>query len=138
LRGRYFRSDELEGLADELLAIHRRRGGAPLRPPVQAELVAEDVGLDILWEEIPEAPGTTVFAEIRPDERRIVLNERRRGALDNRSGLYNTTVAHELGHWWLHVDRAALDHEELPGYLRSSLTLSPKVMLFLLSPISGC
>ncbi len=119
MRGWYFKSDELERLADELLGIHRRRDAASLQLPIQAEIVAEDFGLNILWEKIPEEPGTTVFAEIRPDERRIVLNERRRGALDNKSGLYNTTVAHELGHWWLHVDHAALGHDELPGYIRS-------------------
>ena len=85
-------------------------------PPIQADLAAESVGLNILWEEIEEEPGTTVLAEIRPDERLIVVNERRRGALETTFGLYNTTVAHELGHWWLHVDHATLDHEELPGY----------------------
>ncbi len=81
--------------------------------------MAESVGLDILWEPIPEEPGRTILAEIRPDERLIVINENRRSALDGTFGLYNTSVAHELGHWWLHVDHAALDHEELPGYVRS-------------------
>jgi hypothetical protein len=120
LRGQYFKSKELERLADELLGIHRRESGLPLRLPIQADLVAESVGLDILWEEIPEEPGTTVFAGIRPDERLIVVNERRRGALDGTPGFYNTTVAHELGHWWLHVDHAALNHEELPDFIYSS------------------
>lgn len=91
-----------------------------MRLPVQADLIAESVGLDILWDEIEEEPGTTVFAEICPDQRLIVVNERRRGALDDTPGLYNTTVAHELAHWWLHVDHAALDHEELPGHIHSS------------------
>jgi hypothetical protein len=120
LRGQYFKSTALERLADDLLDIYQRQSGSSLRPPIQAELVAESVGLNILWEEIREEPETTVCAEIRPDERLIVVNERRRGLLENNSGLYNTTVAHELGHWWLHIDHAALNHEELPGYIRSS------------------
>jgi hypothetical protein len=120
LRGQYFRSKELESFANELLGIYGRASGLPFQIQIQADLVAESVGLDILWEEIPEDPGTTVFAEIRPDERLIVVNERRHGALDGTLGLYNTTVAHELGHWWLHVDHAALDHEELPGFIHSS------------------
>jgi hypothetical protein len=70
-------------------------------------LVAESVGLDILWEEIREEPRTTVCGEIRPEERLIVMNERRRGLLESTPGLYNTTVAHELGHWWLHVDHGS-------------------------------
>lgn len=120
MRGRWFGSEELEKRARELLAIHRRTSTVPLRLPIQADLVAESVGLNILWHEIPEEPGKTILAEIRPDERLIVVNENRRAALDDTFGLYNTTVAHELGHWWLHVDRAALDHEELPGYIRSA------------------
>ena len=119
MRGQYFKSTALERLADDLLYIYQRQSGSPLRPPIQAELVAESVGLNILWEEIREEPETTVCAEIRPNERLIVVNERRRGLLENNSGLYNTTVAHELGHWWLHIDHAALNHEELPGYIRS-------------------
>lgn len=120
MRGKWFESEELEKRARELLSIHRRRSKAPLRLPIQADLVAEGVGLDILWEEIPEEPGTTILAEIRPDQRLIVVNENRLAALDDTFGLYNTTVAHELGHWWLHVDHDALDHEELPGYIRSA------------------
>ncbi len=98
LRGRYFGSGELERLADELLRIYQRKSGSPSLPPIQADLVAESIGLNFLWEEIEEEPGTAVLAELRPDERLIVLNERRRRALETTVGLYNTTVAHELGH----------------------------------------
>ena len=126
MRGKWFESEELEKRARELLCIYRRRSKAPLRLPIQADLVAESVGLDILWDPIPEEPGRTILAEIRPDDRLIVVNEDRREALEGTFGLYNTTVAHELGHWWLHVDHDALDHEELPGYIRS--TAPPRQM----------
>jgi IrrE N-terminal-like domain len=119
LRGQYFKSAELERLANDLLDLYRRQCDFPIRPPLQADLIAESVGLNILWEEVQEEPKTTVCAEIRPDVRLIVINERRRRLLENNPGLYNTTVAHELGHWWLHIDHAALNHEELPGYIRS-------------------
>lgn len=119
MRGKWFESEELEKRARELLSIHKRRSKTPPLLPIQADLVAESVGLDILWEEIPEEPGTTILAEIRPDQHLIVVNQSRRAVLDDTFGLYNTTVAHELGHWWLHVDHVALGHEELPGYVRS-------------------
>ncbi|MDP9478458.1 MAG: hypothetical protein M3R38_22720 [Actinomycetota bacterium] len=77
MRGRWFESEELERRARELLCIYRRRSKAPLRLPIQADLVAESVGLDILWEPIPEEPGRTILAEIRPDDRLIVVNEDR-------------------------------------------------------------
>lgn len=120
MRGRYFSSLELERLADNLLAIYQQRSGSQLRIPVEADLVAESVGLDILWDEIREEPDETVFGEIRPDDRLIVINEKRCELLESTPGLFNTTVAHELGHWWLHVDHAALDHSELPGIIHSS------------------
>lgn len=110
----------MEKRSRELLSIYRRKSKAPLQLPIKADLVAESVGLDILWEEIPEEPDTAVLAEIRPDKRLIVLNESRREEFEDTFGLYNTTVAHELGHWWLHVDHAALNHEELSGYIRSA------------------
>ena len=98
MRGQYFESKELERLTDDLLKIYRRESGFPLRLPIQADLIAESVGLNILWDEINEEPGTTICGEIRPDERLIVLNERRCELLESTTGLYNTTVAHELGH----------------------------------------
>ncbi|MDP9476377.1 MAG: ImmA/IrrE family metallo-endopeptidase [Actinomycetota bacterium] len=120
MRGKWFGSEELERRARELLNIYRRKSRTPLRLPIQADLVAESVGLDILWDPIPEEPDRTIFAEIQPDQRLIVVNDRRREVLEGTFGLYNTTVAHELGHWWLHVDHDALDHEELPGYVLST------------------
>lgn len=120
MRGKWFDSTDLEKLANKLLNIYQRESVSPIRLPIQADLVAESVGLNILWEKLPEDPGTTACAEIQPDQRLIVVNEGRRELLDGNPGLYNTSVAHELGHWWLHVDHAALSHEELPGYIRSS------------------
>lgn len=120
MRGKWFESEELEKRARELLSIYRRKSKAPLQLPIQADLVAESVGLDILWDPILEEPGRTIFAEIQPDRRLIVVNDRRQEVLEGTFGLYNTTVAHELGHWWLHVDHFALNHEELPGYIRST------------------
>lgn len=120
MRGRYFRSEELESLADNLLGIYQQRSGSPLRIPIEADLVAESVGLDILWEKLSEQPGQTICGEIRPDERLIIINEARRELLESTAGFYNTMLAHELGHWWLHVDHAALDHSELPGIIHST------------------
>lgn len=119
MKGKNFKSEKLESLAYDLLRIYKSRSGRPLRLPIQADLVAESVGLNILWDEITEEPGTTVCAEICPNNRLIVVNDRRCSLLEETTGLYNTTVAHELGHWWLHVDHNALDNKELPGIIQS-------------------
>jgi len=110
----------LEYLADELLGIYERKKGSPVEPPIEAELVAESVGLDMLYENIPEEPGRTIMAEIRPERCLIVVNERRLRFIEEFPGYLNTTIAHELAHWWLHVDHAALHHAALPDFIHSS------------------
>ena len=119
MRGQFFYPGRLEYLADELLGIYEHKKGSPLELPIQADTVAESVGLDILYEEIPEEPGMTVLAEIRPKVRRIVVNERRLEFIERFPGYLNTTIGHELAHWWLHIDHDALNHAALPAFIHS-------------------
>jgi Zn-dependent peptidase ImmA (M78 family) len=126
VRGQFFYPGRLEYLANELLAIYERKKGAPVEPPIEADMVAESVGLDVLYEEIPEEPGRTILAEIRPKARLIVVNERRLRFREEFPGYLNTTVGHELAHWWLHVDHAALDHAALPDFIHSSAPTRPE------------
>ncbi len=120
MRGQYFSPAKLESLAYDLLARYERKKGSPVRRPVRAETIAESVGLNILWDRVPEKPGTTTCGVLIPDERLIVLNERRLALFEDTPGLYNTVVGHELGHWWLHVDHDALNHSSLPDVVYSS------------------
>lgn len=126
MRGQFFYPGRLEYLANELLGIYERKKGFPVEPPIQAEMVAESVGLDMLYEEIPQELGRTILAEIRPKARLIVVNERRLRFIEQFPGYLNTTVAHELAHWWLHVDHAALDHAALPDFIHSSAPIRPE------------
>lgn len=126
MRGQFFYPGRLEYLANELLGIYERKKGSTVKPPIQAELVAESVGLDMLYEDIPEEPGRTILAEIRPKARLIVVNECRLKFIEKFPGYLNTTVAHELAHWWLHVDHAALDHATLPDFIHSSAPTRPQ------------
>lgn len=73
MRGQYFSSEKLESLADNLLTRYERETEAVLEPPVSAESVAENLELNILWDEIPEEPGTTTHGALVPEKRLIVL-----------------------------------------------------------------
>ncbi len=126
MRGQFYYPGRLEYLANELLGIHECKNGSPVEPPIQADMVAESVGLDILYEEIPEEPGRTILAEIRPKVRLIVVNERRLRFIEQFPGYLNTTIGHELAHWWLHIDHAALDHAALPDFIHSSAPTRPE------------
>jgi hypothetical protein len=122
LAGRFFHPKTLERLASEVLVRYQRQSGRPLRPPIRAEELLDVVYADVLnpplWEAIPEPPGRTVLAGLAPEHRLVVLNETRRQLFAETEGLENTTIAHELGHWELHVDKALLTHEPLPGFSR--------------------
>ena len=54
---------------------------------------------------VSEAVGTSTLAGLEPNERMIKFNEPRRQVFEETSGLYNTVLGHEIGHWELHVDK---------------------------------
>ncbi len=114
---KYYDERMVERRADEVLRRCVAMTGRPLTLPVPVERIAEDVcDLGILWEPLPEAAEHTTLAELRPAERLVVFNETRRLLFDDTPFLYNTVLAHEIGHWWLHVDRPMLDQPTLPGF----------------------
>ena len=123
----FYTAKTLERLACELLIRYQHSTGRPLAAPITAESILDTTfSADLstpLWDAIPEAPGRTVLAGLAPSERLIVLNETRRQLITETPGLYNTTVAHELAHWMLHVDRAAVGQATLPG-LRYELSFT--------------
>lgn len=114
MRGQYFSPKKLESLAEDLLARYERETKTPLQPPISAESITESIGLGILWEDIPEEPGTTTCGMLVPERRLIVLNERRLPLFEDNPGQENTTIGHELGHWCLHVDHNESNNLSLP------------------------
>lgn len=110
--GIYYAPKTIESLAYNILVRYQQKTGRLLTPPISAESIL-DVVFDkelrsLLWEPIPEPPGRTILAGLNPEDRLIVLNETRRQIIMETDGLFNSLVAHELGHWTLHVDPAAL------------------------------
>jgi len=117
VRGEYFSDATLERQASELLSRYRRATGRSLSAPISAEAILEQVLDDELgsplWDTIPEPAGRTILAGLAPEQRLIVLNEDRRAAILGQPGQLNTLIAHEIGHWFLHVDHAALAQRTL-------------------------
>lgn len=69
--------------------------------PLDASRVAEFLGLDVVWDRIPEDEEGAIAARILPLERLIEINE---DIPQLRGGFGESTVAHEIGHWVLHID----------------------------------
>lgn len=130
-RKRFYRNEEIEQRAETRLAELEQALERPSEPPVSIDLLAEHVlGLNFCWEAIDELPGEVILAGLRPEDRLIVLNERRQSLFKEHPGLERFTKGHEMGHWDLFIDQSILDHPTLPG-------LSPSDVFALRSSTSG-
>lgn len=122
MAGRFYSAQAIEALANQLLTTYEQRRGRPMTVPLSAEDIVDDALPDQLgtplWEPIDEPPGQTILGGLAPQNRLIVLNESRKPLFLKNEGLVNTTVAHEIGHWILHVDQSLIDHPTLPGFKR--------------------
>jgi Zn-dependent peptidase ImmA (M78 family) len=69
------------------------------------EIIEFHFGLDIEWDTIDHFDSSgLVMAAIFPQKRKIVMNESCRDLFEEKIGTMHFTMAHELGHWVLHVD----------------------------------
>lgn len=76
-----------------------------LSPAFDVERLADDLGLGVVWEEVPDDGGGRILGQLIPEKRLIVLNERHLTALEEKDGrLRRYTIGHEIGHWELHAD----------------------------------
>ena len=112
-----FLSDtQLEDMAGRLLFRYESLYGTIASPPVPMERILEDVlDLNILWEDIPEAPDQSILAELDSSSKTVTFNESRRALITETAGLYYTILAHEAGHWEVHVDHGLLAQLPLPN-----------------------
>ncbi len=112
----YLTPKEIERRASELIGKYEERYGL-ISAPVPVERIAENiVDLVLEWSKIPENTDEIIFAGLNPMKSKVIFNERRKDVYDGTDGLYNTVLAHEVGHWILHVDAADLGLQPmLPG-----------------------
>lgn len=112
---KYISDAQLEGKADRVLRRYEARYDAVTGPPVPVERIVEDVlDLGILWDRMPKASGRTILAALEPSAQMVVFNESKREFFDKTTGLYNTVLAHEAGHWEIHVEHGLRDQLLLP------------------------
>lgn len=77
-----------------------------LQLPVDASLIAEFLDLDIVWDAIPDDDHGAIAARILPLEKLIEINE---NIPQLKGGFGESTIAHEIGHWVLHIDVTAVE-----------------------------
>ena len=116
-----FLSDaRIEDMADRLLVRYESIHGSVSGPPVPVERILEDVlDLNILWDRVSEPLGQSILAELDSGLRTVTFNESRRTLITETPGLYYTVLAHEAGHWEVHVDQGLLAQRPMPSFERA-------------------
>ncbi len=99
---RYIPDIEIEARANEILRRMQETPKFIPKWPLDATRVAEFLGLDVVWDRIPPDAEGQIAARILPLEHLIEINE---NILELPKGFEESTVAHELGHWELHIDQ---------------------------------
>ena len=97
---RFYSKAAIERRADGLLRQMHDRGSTP-QWPFDATLVADFLDLGVVWDRIEDDGEGAIAARILPLQRTIEINE---AILDKPQGFQESTLAHEIGHWMLHVD----------------------------------
>jgi Zn-dependent peptidase ImmA (M78 family) len=112
----YLPDSRLEALAFELLEQYQLEIESIQSPPVPVEKIADfllELGLE--WLDIPDTDEAPVLAYLNPESRTIRLNERRLDLFEQFPGLYEFTLAHEIGHYRLHLFSA--DHATKQAFI---------------------
>jgi hypothetical protein len=101
---------ELEARANLLLKRYCREIEPILRPPVPVEEIADFLlELNVEWGPISDTEDKPILAYIHAESKAIKLNELRQVYFDEFMGTYQFTLAHELGHYDLHLVESELE-----------------------------
>ena len=110
---RRYSVDELENIASNLRLEVEQSRRRRLNADSVAEGIADYLALCIVRKSIPADRQGSIAAMIIPVKRLVYINEDI-SALEG--GFGQSTIAHEIGHWILHIDRQAvgeyIDREE--------------------------
>ena len=107
---RFISKLEIEACALDIWLQMERSHCSRLQLPIDASVIAEFLDLDLVWDTIPDDEDGAIAARILPLEKLIEINE---NIPQLRGGFGESTIAHEIGHWVLHIDV-----EKVESYIR--------------------
>lgn len=99
---RFIPKKRIEEQASQILQEMEKTPTYDLKFPIDTSRVAEFLGLDVVWDSIPNDEKGMIAARILPLEKLIEINE---VIPELRGGFGESTIAHEIGHWVLHIDQ---------------------------------
>jgi Zn-dependent peptidase ImmA (M78 family) len=100
---RFISKIEIEACALDICWQIQAKSKNKLQLPLDASRIAE---LDIVWDTIPDDEQGIIAARILPLEKLIEINE---NIPQLRGGFGESTIAHEIGHWVLHIDTTEVE-----------------------------
>ena len=107
---RFIPKKRIEKQATAILQQMEKTPNYQLKFPIDASRVAEFLGLDVVWDTIPNDEHGVIAARILPLDKLIEINEL---IPELRGGFGESTVAHEIGHWVLHINQEVIENCKL-------------------------
>ena len=117
---RFIPKKKIEKQATEVLQQMANSPNYQLKFPIDASRVAEFLGLDVVWDTIPDDQQGVIAARIFPLDKLIEINEL---IPELRGGFGESTIAHEIGHWVLHINQDVV--ENCQSIEKQSLKIDP-------------
>lgn len=103
---RFYPKEEIELQANNLLKQMQATPKYAPTWPFDASRVADFLDLAVVWDRIPAEDEAPIAARILPLKRLIEINE---DILEMPEGYEAATIAHEIGHWVLHIKPDEVD-----------------------------
>lgn len=103
---RFRTKEQIEHLANDILSRMQVTPNYAPKWPLDPTRVAEFLGLDVEWVSLPPDDEAVIAATIWPLERKIYINENNQKLPE---GFEESSIAHEIGHWVLHVNQDEAD-----------------------------
>jgi len=132
------KKEDIENKANEVLLEIQSRSKRSWNGRIDPSRIADFFDLGIVWEKIPADSAGTIAARIFPAQKLIEINEDLPRLKESR-GFEAFTIAHEIGHWVLHINQDEADgltqQQELN--LDSSLNISQENHPFLCRSLNG-
>jgi len=126
---RYISDNEIEAQAARILQQYGRHYKPIVAPPVPIEEIIDfAVDIPIVRDSISDVQGVQVLAKLvargHPHPSiEIIVNEDKQLFFDQYMGTEQYSLAHELGHAVLHIDRGSLDTLLLPNTREQGIVL---------------
>ena len=126
---RYIADAEIEACATHILQKYGYQRTPIMAPPIPIEEIIDfTVDIPIIPEAIPDHQGSPVLAKLvvkgHPHPTvEIIVNEDKQPFFDQHKGVEQYSLAHELGHYVLHIDRGSLNTLLLPEAKEQSVVL---------------